>query len=131
MRSVNCVLYDALGSRRVTEELLGATLCLLEHALSFSPITPVTTNSRELAALTANRFLLGQRALSFPSLLPGINLNTRRKRTCERSCTLTNASCFRGFREYFPLLNNCVKWHTQSEFTPKTGDLRLRTIDLV
>ena len=70
VRSVKRVLYDILSSRRVTEEVLGTTLCLVELALSSRPITPVRTDSRELEALTPNHFLLGQHATSFPSLLP-------------------------------------------------------------
>ena len=50
------VLYDILGSRRVTEEVLGTTLCLVEQALNSRPITPVSTDSRELEALTPKPF---------------------------------------------------------------------------
>ena len=59
VRSVKRVLYDILGSRRVNEEVLGTTLCLIEQALNPRPITPVSTDSRELEALTQNHFLLG------------------------------------------------------------------------
>ena len=71
VRSVKRVVYDILGSRLVTEELLGTTPCLVEQALNSRSITPVSTDSRELDALTPNHFLLGQHATSFPSLLPG------------------------------------------------------------
>ena len=47
VRSVKRVLYDILGSRRVTEEVLGTTLCLVEQTLNSRPITPVSTDSRE------------------------------------------------------------------------------------
>ena len=56
------VLYDILGNRRVTEEMLGKTLCLVEQALNSRPITPVSTDSRELEELTPNHFLPGQHA---------------------------------------------------------------------
>ena len=68
VRSVTRVLYDILGSRRITEEVLGTTLCLVEQALNSSP---VSTDSRETEALTPNHFLLGQHTRSFFSLLPG------------------------------------------------------------
>ena len=48
VRSVKRVLYDILGSRRVTEEVLVTTLCLVEQALNSRPITPVSTDSRVL-----------------------------------------------------------------------------------
>ena len=68
VRSVMRVLYDILGSRRITEEVLGTTLCLVEQALNSSP---VSTDSREIEALTPNHFLLRQHTRSFFSLLPG------------------------------------------------------------
>ena len=58
-RSVKLVLYDILDNRRVTEEVLGTKLCLVEQALTSRPITPVSTDSSELEALTPNQFLLG------------------------------------------------------------------------
>ena len=84
VRSVKRVLYDILGSRRVTEEVLGTTLCLVEQALNSRPITPVSTDSRELEALTPNHFLPGQHAKAFLRFYPGSTSITR-KGTCERS----------------------------------------------
>ena len=52
VRSGKRVLYGFLGSRRVTEEVLETTLCLVEQALISRPITLVSTDSRELEALT-------------------------------------------------------------------------------
>ena len=69
--SVKRVLYDILGSRRVTEEVLETRLCFVEQASNSRPITPVGTDSRELESLTPRHFLFGQHATSFPSLLPG------------------------------------------------------------
>ena len=121
VRSVKRVLYDILGSRRVTEEVLGTTLCLVEQALNSRPITPVSTDSRELEALTPNHFLLGQNATSFPSLLPGEHFDHKKRYV--RAQSYANAIWSRWFREYVPSLNKRVKWHTHSEFTLKTGDL--------
>ena len=100
VRSVKRVLYDILGSRRVTEDVLGTTLCSVEQALNSRPITPVSTDSRELEALTPNHFLLGQCATKFPSLLPGENFD-HKKGTCERSCMLTLFGLV-GFANMFP-----------------------------
>ena len=68
VRSVKRVLYDILGNRRVTEEVLRTTLCLVEQSLNARPITAVSTNPLDLEALTANHFILGQYAASFASL---------------------------------------------------------------
>ena len=89
VRSVNRVLYDILGSRRLTKEVLGTTLCLVEQALNLRPITPASTDSRELEALTPNHFLLGQHATSFPSLLPGEHFD--HKKSYVRAQSYANA----------------------------------------
>ena len=68
VRSVKRVLYDILGSRRLTEEVLGTTLCLVEQLLNARPITPVSSDPHDLEALTPNHFILGHSAASFPSL---------------------------------------------------------------
>ena len=85
------------------------------------PITPVSTDSRELEALTPHHFLLGQHATSFPSLLPGEHFN--HKKRCVRAQSYANAIWSRWLREYVPSLNKRVKWHTQSDSTLKTGAL--------
>ena len=120
-RSVKRVLYDILGSRRVTEEVLGTMFCLVEQALSSRPITPVSTDSRDLEALPPNHFLLGQDATSFPSLLPGEHLDHKKRYVLAQS--YANAIWSRWLREYVPSLNKRVKWHTHSDSTLKTCDL--------
>ena len=68
VRSVKRVLYDILGNRRVTEEALRTTLCLVEQSLNARPITAVSFGPLDLEALTPNHFIHGQHAASFPSL---------------------------------------------------------------
>ena len=91
VRSVKRVFYDILGSRRVTEDVLGLFLCLVEQALNSRPITFVNTCSRELEALTTNHFLLGQHATSFPSLTPRERFD--HKKRCVRAQLLTLRKC--------------------------------------
>ena len=121
VRSVKRVLYNILGSRRVTEEVLRTTLCSVEQALNSRPIIPVSTDSRELKALTPYHFLLGQHATSFPSLLPGEHFDHKKRYMRARS--YANAIWSRWLREYVPSLNKRVKGYTHSDFTFKPGDL--------
>ena len=79
VRSVKRVLYDIIGNRRVTEEVLETTLCLVEQALSSRPITPVSTDSLKLEALTPNHLLQGLHARRFPSLLPGEHFEHKKR----------------------------------------------------
>ena len=99
VRSVKRVLYDILGSRRVTKEVLGTLLCLVEQALNSRPITSVSTDSCELEALTANHFLPGQHATSFPSLLLGENFDHKKRYV--RAQSYANAIWSRWLRELF------------------------------
>ena len=68
VRSVKRVLYDILGNRRVTEEVLRTTLCPLEQSLNARLIRAVSSDPLDLEALTPNHFIPGQHAASFPSL---------------------------------------------------------------
>ena len=120
-RSLKRVLYVILGRRRVTEKVLGTILSLVEQVLNSRLITPVSTDSRELEALTPNHFLLGQHAISFPSLLPGELFYHMKKYV--RAQSYAKAIWYRWLLEYVPSLNKRVKWHTQSDLTLKTCDL--------
>ena len=102
VRSVKRVLYDILSSRRVTEEILGTTLCLVEQALNSRPITPVCTDSRELEALTPNHFCLDNMPHAFLRFYLG-STSTTRKGTCERSHMLTRFGLV-GFANMCPRL---------------------------
>ena len=100
VRSVKRVLYDILGSRRVTEEVLGTTLCLVEQALISRPITPVSTDSRDLKALTQTTFCLDNMPQAFLRFYLG-STSTTRKGTCKRSRMLTLFGLV-GFANMFP-----------------------------
>ena len=99
------MLYSILDSRRVIEPF-----CLVEQALNSRLITPVSTDSRELEALTPNHFLLGQLDTSFPSLLPMEHFDHKKRYV--RVLSYAKAIWSRWLREYVRLLNTRVKWHT-------------------
>ena len=82
------MLYDILGSRRVTEEMLGTTLCLVEQALNSRPITPTSTDSRELEALDQTTFCSNNMPQAFFRFYLG-STSTTRKGTCKLSRMLT------------------------------------------
>ena len=68
MRNCNGVFYAILGSRKLTDEILNTTMCLVEGSLNARQLTPVSDDPDSLEALTPNHFLLGQHSLTFPSL---------------------------------------------------------------
>ena len=80
VRSVKRVLYDILGNRSVTEEVLRTTLCLVEQSLNARPITAVSITPLDLeTTLTPNHFILGQHAASFPSLSFEENIDHKKR----------------------------------------------------
>ena len=121
VRSVKRVLYDILGNRRVTEEVLRTTLCLVEQSLNARPITAINSNQLDLEALTPNHFILGQHAASFPSL--SFKENFDHNKRFARAQTYANAKWIPWMWEYVPSLNRRSKWHNQSDVKLKTGDL--------
>ena len=68
VRSCKRVFYAILGSRKLTDEILNTTICLVEGSLNACPLTPVSDDPDSLGALPPNHFLLGQHSLLFPSL---------------------------------------------------------------
>ena len=121
VRSVKRVLYDILGNRKVTEEVLKTTLCLVEQPLNARPITAVNSDPLELEALTLNHFILGQHAASFPSLSFEVSFDLKKR--FARAQSYANAICTRWMPEYIPSLNRRAKWHNQSDVKLKAGDL--------
>ena len=119
--SVKRVLYEILGNRRVTEEVLRTTLCLVEQSLNARPIAAVNSNPLDLEALTPNHFVLGQQAASFPSL--SFEDNFDHKTRFARAQSYANAIWTRWMREFVPSLNRRAKCHNQSDLKLKAGDL--------
>ena len=97
VRRVKRVLHDILGSRTVTEKVRGTKLCLVDQALNARPITPVSTDSRDLEALAPqSRFAWTLcRKLSFAicwrTLRPYADVNIVLLAT--RICPLTEQAC--------------------------------------
>ena len=79
VRSFKRILYNILGIRRLTDEVLNTTFCIVEHALNSRPLTPVSTDPSDLGAFILNHFLLGNQARSLPSII-GVDEFDHRKR---------------------------------------------------
>ena len=103
VRSFKRVLYTILGTRRLTDEVLHTTFCLVENALYSRPLTPVSADPCDLNALTPNHFLLGEYSIGIPSVV-GNNEFDHRKRYA-RAQSSANAIWSRWIREYVLTLN--------------------------
>ena len=120
VRSFKHVFYAVLGNRRLTDEILTTTFCLVEQCLNARPITPVSPEATDLDALTPNHFLLGTASLTWPSnFSPEID---HRKR-CVRAQAYSDAIWNRWLTEYVPNLNRRSKRSKSSDRNLKTGEL--------
>ena len=79
VRSFKRVLYTILGTRRLTDEVLNTTFCLVEYALNSRPLTSVSAGPSDLGAITPNPFLFGNQATGNPSIV-GVDEFDHRKR---------------------------------------------------
>ena len=120
VRSFKHVFYAVLGNRRLTDEILTTTFCLVEQSLNARPLVPVSSDATDLDALTPNHFLLGSAGSVLPSHQRAeIDHRKRYVRAQAYSDTIWN----RWLTEYVPSLNKRSKWSSQPERQLKTGDL--------
>ena len=109
-----------MGTRKLTEEVLITTFCLVEHSLKNCQLTPVSSNPNDLETLTPNHFLLGHRAINFPPLDFEQNFNHRER--YNRAQSYADAIWTRWLRKYVPMLNKQMKLFLSPDSHLKTGD---------
>ena len=51
-------MYELLGNRSITEDVLSATRCLVEQTLNARPLTTFSSDVNHLEAISPNQFLL-------------------------------------------------------------------------
>ena len=66
VRSCKKAIFAILSSRRLTEETLSTTMCLVEQVLNDRPLTCASSDPNDFEALTPNHFLLGCASVSLP-----------------------------------------------------------------
>ena len=114
------VFYAVLGNRRLTDEILTTTFCLVEQSLNARPLVPASSDATDVDALTPNHFLLGTAGSVLTSHQRAeIDHRKRYVRAQAYSDTIWN----RWLKDYVPSLNKRSKWPSQPERHLKTGDL--------
>ena len=113
VRSCKKAMYAILYRRRLTEETLSTTLCLVEQLLNSRPLTSVSADANDLEALTPNHFLLGRSTVFLPvGLVQSNDISHRR--------IFRQAQCYvqliwrRWLNEYVPQLQCRSKWFSDS-----------------
>ena len=121
VKSVKRTLYAVLGNRRHTDVVLQTTFYLVESTLNNRPLTPVSSDPTELAAITPNHFLLGHRSCTVPSLLSEEDFD-HRKRYVRAQCYVESIWKM-WLAEFVPNLNRRSKWSTLAKTELKSGHI--------
>ena len=120
VRSFKHVFYAVIGNRRLTDEILATTFCLVEQSLNARPLVPASADSTDLDAFTPNHFLHGTSSSVLPShQQANVDHRKRYARAQAYSDTIWN----RWLREYVSTLNRRSKWSSHPNRDLKTGDL--------
>ena len=120
VRSFKHIFYAILGNRRLTDEILTNTFCLVEQSLNSRPLVPVSSDATDLDALTPNHFLLGT---ADSTMLSHQRADIDHRKRYVRAQAYSDAIWERWLREYVPSLNRRSKWSAPPERDLITGDL--------
>jgi len=122
VQTVKRVLNAVVDNARLTDETLCTFLCETENMVNSRPITKVSSDASDQAALTPNHLLLLQGA---SSPLPGefcvADVYRRRWRQVQH---LADVFWSRWIKEYVPQLQKATKWH-EAQRNLKVNDLVL------
>ena len=104
VRSCKKAMYAVMGNRSVTEDVLSATMFLVEQTLSARPLTPVSSDATDLEAITPNDFLLGNKNLCLP-YLSGAEQFVDHRKLFPQTQAYADLIWDRFRKEYLPTLN--------------------------
>ena len=120
VRSFKHVFYAVLGNRRLTDEILATTFCLVEQSLNSQPLVTASADATDLDALTPNHFLHGTSCSVLPSHQQAdVDHHKRYARAQAYSDTVWS----RWLRDYVPTLNRRSKSSSHSNRDLMIGDL--------
>ena len=124
VRSCKKAMYNILGARCLTDELLLTIMCLVEQLLNSRPLVPASSDVTDFEALTPNHFLLGRPSICLPLFRHASNDTPSYRRVYKNSEIYTNWIWSRWLTEYMPTLNCRKKWHqTDKDASLSVGDM--------
>ena len=82
VRSFKHVFYAAFGNRRLTDEILITTFCLVQQSMNARLLVPASSDATDLDALTPNNLLLGNRGFRLTVASASRNRPSQAVRTC-------------------------------------------------
>ena len=122
VQSCKRLFYRILGTRRLTDEVLSTTLCLVEQFVNNRPLVPASSDPSDMNALTPNHFLIGGTTSSFPFEDQGERETFNYRKRFQQAQAYTNVIWKRWLQEYAPTLNVRRKWNIPNR-NLKKGDL--------
>ena len=105
------LFYQFLGPRRLTDEVLRTTLCLVEQFVNNRPLVPASSDPTDLNDLTPNHFLIGGTSSSFPFEDQGERGTFIYRKRFQQAQAYANVIWTRWLKEYAPTLNVRRKWN--------------------
>ena len=112
--------YGVLWNRRISDEILITTFCLVEQSLNAQPLVPAISNATDLDALTPYHILLGTEGSALPSHQRA-EIDHRKRYV--RAQAHFDAIWSRWLKKYVPSLKKRSKCSSQPERQLRTGDL--------
>ena len=98
-----------LDNRRLTDEELSTTMCLVKQTLNARSLTAVSDDPEDLTALTSNHFLLGQESASAP-FMPSSERYHDLIKSSKTAQAYADMIWKRWTLEYLPQWNQRSKW---------------------
>ena len=122
VQSCKKIMIAILDNRRLTDELLSTTMCLVEQTLNARPLTAVSDDPEYLTALTPNHFLLGRENASAP-FMPSSERYYDLRKSSKTAQVFAKMIWKRWNREYLPQRNQKSKWSKERVRNLKEGEL--------
>ena len=112
VRSCKKAMMAIVGNRKLTDDILSTTMCLVEQVLNSRPLTSVSDEPDDLEALTPNCFLLGRATPATP-FIPDAQRYTDLSRVFRVSQAFADMISSRLNSEYLPQWNERSKWNKE------------------
>lgn len=126
VKSTKAHLNKILSLTHLTFEEMTTCLTQIESILNSRPLTPLSSDPCDLAALTPSHFLIGRPLTSIPGLTQSLDVVTiNRLERYRRVEVLKNHFWSRFSLEYVPLLQQKTKWQHS------TGQLKNNALVLI
>ena len=105
------ILYSIVGSKRLNDECFHTVICQVEGILNSRPLSPVSSDCKDLEALTPSHFLIGH-VLQAPSTLEKTAVSSKQTKRMWKQCRECLEQFWRRLlKEYLPTLRTRSKWH--------------------